>query len=91
MTPERYERIRQTLDQRQPDLTVITDEVYKPHNLAAIARTCDAVGIPQIHCVWPGDKYRLRTAATAGSAEWIEAKTHPSIESGIEHLQSQGM
>lgn len=91
MTPERYERIRHTLDQRQPDLTVITDEVYKPHNLAAIARTCDAVGIPQIHCVWPRDKYRLRTAATAGSAEWIDVKTHTTIEEGIAHLQGQGV
>jgi len=91
MTPERYDRIRRTLEMRQPDLTVITDEVYKPHNLAAIARTCDAVGIPDIHCVWPRDKYRLKTAATAGSADWIEAKTHPDIETGIRHLQGKGI
>ncbi|MAR01593.1 MAG: tRNA (guanosine(18)-2'-O)-methyltransferase TrmH [Oceanospirillaceae bacterium] len=91
MTPERYERIRQTLDCRQPDLTVITDEVYKPHNLSAIARTCDAVGIPEIHCVWPRDRYRLKTASTAGSAEWLEVKTHPDIVTGIQHLKDQGM
>ncbi|MDF1763649.1 MAG: tRNA (guanosine(18)-2'-O)-methyltransferase TrmH [Oleibacter sp.] len=91
MTPERYERITATLNKRQPDLTVITDEVYKPHNLAAIARTCDAVGIPQIHCVWPRDKYRLRSASTAGSSEWIDVKTHPDIKTGIRHLQDQGI
>ena len=91
MTPERYDRIRQTLDKRQPDLTVITDEVYKPHNLSAIARTCDAVGIPQIHCVWPNDSYRLRTASTAGSADWIDVCTHPDITTGIQELQNQGM
>ncbi len=91
MTPERYERIRQTLDCRQPDLTVITDEVYKPHNLSAIARTCDAVGIPEIHCVWPRHKYRLKTSSTAGSAEWLEVKTHADIETGITHLKNQGM
>ncbi|WP_300427683.1 tRNA (guanosine(18)-2'-O)-methyltransferase TrmH [Thalassolituus sp.] len=91
MTPERYDRIRETLDKRQPDLTVITDEVYKPHNLSAIARTCDAVGIPKIHCIWPKDKYRLRTASTAGSAEWIEVQTHSEITGGIRELQSQGM
>lgn len=91
MTPERYERIRQTLAMRQPDLTVITDGVYKPHNLAAIARTCDAVGIPEIHHVWPRDSYRLRTAATAGSADWIEVQTHANIETGIQKLQAQGI
>ncbi|MEK9713672.1 MAG: tRNA (guanosine(18)-2'-O)-methyltransferase TrmH [Thalassolituus sp.] len=91
MTPERYERIRRTLDMRQPDLTVITDEVYKPHNLSAIARTCDAVGIPKIHCVWPRDKYRLRTASTAGSSDWIEVQTHPDIVTGIKEMKAQGM
>ena len=91
MTPERYERIRKTLEMRQPDLTVITDEVYKPHNLAAIARTCDAVGIPKIHCVWPRDRYRLKTAATACSSDWIEVQTHADIETGIRELQNNGV
>ena len=90
MTPERLQRITATLDRRQPDLTVLTDEVYKPHNLAAIARTCDAVGIPDIHVVWPRDRYRLRTAATAGSAEWVEAHTHANIEGAIRGFQQQG-
>ena len=91
MTPERYQRIRETLDKRQPDLTVITDEVYKPHNLAAIARTCDAVGIPKIHCVWPRDEFRLRSSSTAGSSEWIEVQTHADIDTGIHALKAQGM
>lgn len=90
MTPERLQRITATLDKRQPDLTVLTDEVYKPHNLAAIARTCDAVGIPDIHVVWPRDRYRLRTAATAGSAEWVNVHTHANIEGAIQQFQQQG-
>ena len=45
MNPERFARIRQMLAMRQPDLTVCLEEVHKPHNLAAMIRTCDAVGI----------------------------------------------
>ena len=44
MNPERFARIRQMLAMRQPDLTVCLEEVHKPHNLAAMIRTCDAVG-----------------------------------------------
>lgn len=90
MTPERLQRIQETLAKRQPDLTVLTDEVYKPHNLAAIARTCDAVGIPEVHCVWPHDEFRLKTAALAGSDSWIEKHTHPDIESAIKGFQAKG-
>ena len=51
MTPKRFARLCATLDRRQPDLTVLTDQVHKPHNLSAIIRTCDAVGIHRIHVV----------------------------------------
>lgn len=91
MTPERLERIITTLDRRQPDLTVITDEVYKSHNLSAIVRTCDAFAVPDVHCVWASERYRLQTGTAAGSDSWVEVNTHPTIEQGINHLKSQGM
>ena len=53
MTPERFKRITDMLAQRQLDLTVCMEEVHKPHNLAAIVRTADAIGIHRVHAVWP--------------------------------------
>lgn len=91
MTPERLERIKTTLDRRQPDLTVITDEVYKSHNLSAIVRTCDAFAIPDVHCVWASEPFRLQTGTAAGSGSWVEVNTHPNIDSAITQLKSQGM
>lgn len=91
MTPERFERINQTLKRRQPDLTVITDEIYKTHNLAAIARTCDAFAIQDVHTVWPRSEYRLKTATAAGSDSWISVTTHPSVTDAIGAMKAQGM
>ena len=45
MTPKRIARLRQVLDRRQPDLTLVTDFVHKPRNLSALVRICDAVGL----------------------------------------------
>lgn len=44
---------------RQPDLTVCLEEVHKSHNVAAVIRTADAVGIPKIHAIWPEEKMRM--------------------------------
>lgn len=53
MNEQRYARIREMLARRQPDLTVCMEQVHKPHNVSAIIRTADAVGVHEVHAVWP--------------------------------------
>ena len=48
MTPERNERLTSVLNKRQPDLTVVLENVFDPHNISAVMRTADAVGIQDI-------------------------------------------
>jgi tRNA (guanosine-2'-O-)-methyltransferase len=49
MTPERNERINTVLAKRQTGLTVVLENVNDPHNISAVMRTCDAVGIQDIY------------------------------------------
>ena len=49
MTPERAQRLTHVLNKRQNDLTVVLENVFDPHNISAVMRTCDAVGIQDIH------------------------------------------
>ncbi len=48
MTPEREERLTSVLNKRQKGLTVILENVFDPHNVSAVLRTCDAVGIQEV-------------------------------------------
>lgn len=49
MTPRRKERITHVLNRRQPDLTVVMENVNDPHNISAVMRTCDSVGIQELY------------------------------------------
>lgn len=49
MTPERSERLNDVLSKRQPNLTIVLENVSDPHNISAVMRTCDAVGIQDIY------------------------------------------
>ncbi|MFM2312854.1 MAG: hypothetical protein RLZZ04_2130 [Cyanobacteriota bacterium] len=89
MIPRRYERIKQVLDQRQPDLTVLMEDVHKPHNLSAIIRTCDAVGILAVHAVNRHSATPTYSQVAQGSEKWVKLHSHPKITTAIKHLQQQ--
>ncbi len=74
---------------RQPDLTVCMEQVHKPHNVSAIIRTADAVGVHEVHAVWPGSRMRTMASAAAGSNSWVQVKTHRTIGDAVAHLKGQ--
>jgi len=90
MTPERYQKITAVLSARQPDLTVITDEVHKGRNLSAIIRTCDAVGIDHIHCVMPDHGYQTYSGTSASAEKWVEVKHWSDVAEVMTTLSGQG-
>ena len=73
MTSERSERLIKVLDKRQPDLTVVLQNVFDPHNISAVMRTCDAVGIQDIYIlnnkIPPHRKWSEKSSSSA--AKWL--------------------
>jgi tRNA (guanosine-2'-O-)-methyltransferase len=90
MTPERLARIKQTLDTRQPDLSVLTDQVHKPRNLSAIIRSCDAFGLASMHVVWPREGFRAFRKTAGGSYNWVTTHTHPTMDDAVSELKGRG-
>lgn len=91
MTPERYQKLKNILNSRQPDLTVLMEELHKPRNFAAILRSCDAVGTLEAHAVAPDGIPFNRPKAAAGSTRWVKIRRHNTIADSVTELKSRGM
>ncbi len=65
--------MEEVLRLRQPDLTVILENIWDPHNISAIMRSCDAVGIMQIYVVNTSlpkhQNWGFRSSA--GALKWV--------------------
>ncbi len=91
MTPKRLARINTMLDKRQPDLTVCMEGVHKNHNLAAVVRTADAVGISDVHAIWKNEQMRVSGGSAAGSQNWVNVHHYNQTEEAIKALKQQNM
>ncbi|MEO8721381.1 MAG: RNA methyltransferase [Ginsengibacter sp.] len=82
MTPQRFNRLTSVLHHRQPDLTVILENVFDPHNISAVMRTCDAVGIQDIYIlnnrIPPHKKWGIKSSSTA--SRWLTVYQFTDVE-----------
>src|SRR5688572_93727 len=91
MTPERYKRLTSVLDKRQPDITVVLENIFDPHNVSAVMRTCDAVGIQDIFIlnnrIPPHKKWGYRSSSTA--AEWLTIHQFTDVNECFDKLRER--
>jgi tRNA (guanosine-2'-O-)-methyltransferase len=91
----RDERIKKVMADRWQDLEVIIDNVDNPHNIGAILRTCDAVGVGTVHLLYPeGNPPRLqeiRSDAAASAVKWLNIKKWTSIQECITDIKSRSL
>jgi tRNA (guanosine-2'-O-)-methyltransferase len=87
--PRRYHRLRDVLNRRQTDLTVLLEDVHKPHNFSAIIRTCDAVGVFSAHGIYTAGDVPAFSETAKGSEKWVNIQTHPDLKTAVRHLKNQ--
>lgn len=87
MLYKRHNRIKEVLKKRQPHLTVLIEDVHKPHNLSAIIRTCDAVGILDLHVVNQNGKYPTFSKVSQGSEKWVFITTYINVNDATNALK----
>ncbi len=88
---KRLLKITNTLKHRQFDLMVVLENIHDPHNVSAIFRTCDAVGIPKVSLVYTKEKFpKIGKKSSASAFKWVERQKFTSIETCYSELRKKG-
>lgn len=89
MTPERLHKLTEVLKKRQIDITIVLENVFDPHNISAVMRTCDAVGIQEIHIlntrIPRHKKWGARSSSSA--AKWLTIHQHEEVDACFSKLR----
>jgi tRNA (guanosine-2'-O-)-methyltransferase len=92
-TEERTTKLEKALSKRQPDLCVVLENVHDPHNVGAILRSCDAVGVMRVCMVYTIEEPpRLgNTPAASGAIKWLKMERYSSISDCYSALRKDGL
>lgn len=82
MTPERTEKFWSVIRRKQKGLAVILENVDDPHNISAVLRSCDAVGVHEVFLLdtAPRSDYQLGRKSSASADKWLTVHRFTNIE-----------
>lgn len=90
-TEKRLNKIASVIKQRQPSLKVVLEDIHDPHNVSAIYRTCDSVGIPKVSLLYTQDEFpRISKVSSSSANKWVESEKYNSVKDCVDDLHANG-
>ncbi|MEI9921786.1 MAG: RNA methyltransferase [Bacteroidota bacterium] len=71
ITDNRKVTIEKVLEQRTRHLTVVLEDIFQSHNASAVVRTCECMGIQDLHIIEVQSKYNVNKKVLMGSNKWM--------------------
>ena len=91
ITPERLAKITAAVKARQFSLRVVLENIHDPHNVSAIFRTCDAVGVPKVTLLYTVESFpKISKTSSASSRKWVDHEKCDNTEKCFRKLKKEG-
>lgn len=94
ISPERVSLFEKVIEERTDMQCVVVENIYQSQNASAVLRTCDCVGIQQVHVIENNNTYQINPDVALGSSQWIDLHRYNRKENNtfdcINKLKSQG-
>lgn len=88
---KRIEKITRVLSLRQPTLNVVLENIHDPHNVSAIFRTCDAVGVPKVSLLYNVEPFpRIGKKSSASAFKWVDKERFTTVDDCYSSLRNKG-
>lgn len=90
-TERRLKKIENVIRSRQFSLRVVMENIHDPHNVSAIFRSCDAVGVPKISLLYTIEEFpKISKVSSSSANKWIEKEKFNDTKKCFDSLHAQG-
>lgn len=92
ITDRRYKKLYSVLEKRQFSLKVVLENIHDPHNVSAIFRSCDSVGVPNVSLLYSIEKFpkRIGDKSSSSAKKWVGKEKYTSVDECYSTLRKDG-
>ena len=90
-TERRLNRLVEVLQHRQPDMTIVMENIHDPHNVSAVLRSCDAAGVMEVQLIYTeADFPNIGKKSSASAKKWVELRRFKNVKDCYKKLHEEG-
>ncbi len=94
VNPERLSLFNRIIENRTNYITVVLEDIFQPQNASAVLRSCDCLGIQNVHVIENRNEFQVDTEVTMGSSKWLTINKHSNKKNNsfatVQHLKKMG-
>lgn len=72
ITDHKKEFVNHVLDQRTRHVTIVLEEIFQSQNASAVIRTCECMGVQDVHIIENEIQYSINRRVLKGSYKWVD-------------------
>jgi len=76
----RLTQIQKVLENRTRYITVVLEDIYQSQNASAVLRTCDCLGIQDIHIIENKNTFNINPQVVMGASKWLTIKRYKEVK-----------
>ena len=90
-TERRLNRLVEVLKHRQPDMTIVMENIHDPHNVSAVMRSCDAAGVMEVQLIYTEEDFPdIGKKSSASAKKWVELRRFKNVKDCYKKLHEEG-
>lgn len=83
ITDHKREFLEKVLDVRTRHITMVLEEIHQSQNASAVIRTCECMGIQDVHIIENEVKYSVNRRVVKGSYKWVDIIKYPKENGAV--------
>jgi len=94
ISDNKKEKFDAIIQDRTRHVTVVLENLFQPHNAAAVLRSCDCFGVQDVHVIENSNQYAPNKEIDMGSSKWLNINRYNQQEENtldcLQNLKNKG-